>query len=315
MKLIFKTFFGFFLVLSLLFDGGCRDQPQGGAPILIRVDGRVIGLEQFQQEFARSLPAEPNLLPEEKFELQRAFLVQVIDRELTLAEADRLGLAVSPAEIEAALTDFRQDYDQDSFDRMLQERGLTPDGLRGELASNLLIERVVRRAAYAGIEIPAQAVNDYYQQHQEEFNRPEQVRARQIVVATEEEGDRLLGLLRQGESFAKLAGAYSLSPDGENGGDLGFFARGEMPPEFDDAVANLPVGRLSGLIKSPYGYHIFLVEERRRAKHLPLDEAAANITTVLRRQAEERAYQKWLQGLRARADIEININLLTVADH
>jgi len=314
MKLIFKTFFGFLLVLPLLFGSGCRDKHQEEAPVLFRVDGRVVLFQQFQREFVRSLPAERTLSPEEKLELQRAFLVQVIDRELILAEADHLGFSVAPAETEAALADFRHDYDQPSFDRMLQERGLSLDDMRRELTSNLLIEKVVRQAAYAGIEIPDQAVKEYYQQHQDEFNRPEQVRARQIVVATEEEGERLLGLLRQGESFAALAKEHSLSPDGEDGGDLGFFARGEMPPEFDDAVSNLPVGRLSGLIKSPYGYHIFLVEEKRRAKHLTLDEAAAEISRELRRQAEEKAYQRWLQGLRARADIEINMDLLTASE-
>jgi len=315
MKLIFKTFLAIFLVLPLFLQTGCRDRPQAGTPVLFSVAGRVYTLEQFQREFARSLPAERNLSPEEKLDLQRAFLVQVIDRELILAEADRLGLTVTPAEIEAALSDFRQDYDQASFDRMLQERSLTPDDLRRDLASNLLIEKVLRTAAYAGIVIPEQAVKDYYQQHQEEFNRPEQVHARQIVVATEEEGERLLGRLRQGESFGALAQEYSLSPDGEKGGDLGFFSRGDMPPEFDEAVANLPAGRLSSLVKTPYGFHIFLVEEKRPAKQLTLKEAAEEITAELRRQAEERAYQKWLQALRARADIEININLLTAGEN
>ncbi|NIQ08622.1 MAG: foldase, partial [Gammaproteobacteria bacterium] len=79
----------------------------------------------------------------------------------------------------------------------------------------------------------------YYEANRKNFDRPAQVRARQIVVADEIEGQKVLDLLRQGEPFAEVAKEYSLSADAEDGGDLGFFARGEMPPEFDEVVFDL----------------------------------------------------------------------------
>ena len=72
-----------------------------------------------------------------------------------------------------------------------------------------------------------------------------------------------LRLLRQGEDFAKVAKEHSLSPDREQGGDLGFFAKGEMPPEFDAIVFKLAPGRISDLVQSDYGFHIFLVAHRK----------------------------------------------------
>jgi len=306
MKLISKLFLLFALLLLL----ACRQQAPAEAPILFRVDGRGVTLQQFQQEFNRSLPAGRVLSADERAELQRAFLVQAIDRELTLGEAERLGLQLTAEEIETSLAETRHDYDDASFQAMLQDRGLTLDALRQELASNLLMEKVMQKAALSGVEVAESDIEAYYREHQDEFDRPAQVRVRQIVLADEDQARQVLGRLRQGESFAELAKAHSLFPDGEEGGDLGFFARGEMPPEFDAVVFDLPVGRLSEPVTSPYGVHIFQVEERRQARQLKLAEAAPEIRALLLREAEEQAYLRWLQELRARAVIDINMDLL-----
>ncbi|HKI51900.1 MAG TPA: peptidylprolyl isomerase [Geothermobacteraceae bacterium] len=297
-----------FLLPPLL--GGCQEKTSNLPPVLFQVDGRVVTLEQFQKAFRNTLPSGKNLTSAEISDLQRAYLVQAIDRELILAEADRLGVTVSSAEIETALTDARRDYDPGEFDKRLKDRGMSLDEWRLELRDGLLIEKVVRLAAYPRAKVSDADVAAEFEQHRDDFERPEQVRARQILVDSVEEGERLLGLLRSGEPFAKVASQYSLSPDSEQGGDLGFFARGEMPAEFDDTVFSLPVGRISELVKSPYGVHIFLVEEKREAKRLSLEDAAAEIRAQLLRRAEETVYQQWLQELRARAVININMALL-----
>lgn len=297
------------LLLSCLLPA-CREQQEAEAPAFIRVDSRAVTLEQFRSEFDATLPPGQTLSPDERKDLERSFLVQVIDRQLALAEADRLGVTVSPSEVESALQEYRRDYPAGAFEEMLRERGITLEPWRRELRQGLLMEKVVRQAAYAGVTVEEEEVAAYYREHQGDFDRPEQVRARQIVVGDEAEGQRILGLLRQGQSFAETARLHSLSPDGEQGGDLGFFARGEMPPEFDAVVFSLPVGRLSDLVQSEYGYHIFLVEERREALGLALDAARQEIRATLRAEKEELAHQQWLQQLRGRATIEVDWSLL-----
>jgi peptidyl-prolyl cis-trans isomerase C len=298
-----------FLFLLLPFSA-CQPKEEAAAPVLIHVDGRSVTLEQFQKDFSATLPPGQNLSSEEKEELKRAFLVQVIDRELALAEAENLGITVTPTEVEEALQEYRRDYPAGAFEEMLRERGITLDSWQRELTRNLLMEKVVRQAAYTGVTVEEEEVAAHYQEHREDFDRPEQVRARQIVLSTEAEGQRILGLLRQGEPFAEMARQHSLSPDGEQGGDLGFFARGEMPPEFDAVVFSLPVGRLSDLVKSEYGYHIFLVEERRKAMRLGLDSVQDEIRAELRAEKEDQAYQEWLRELRVQAAIEVNWSLI-----
>ena len=168
------------------------------------------------------------------------------------------------------------------------------------------MEKLLDEAVYSRIEISEMEVASYYERHRKEFDRPAQVRAWQIVVADEEEGKQILELLRDGRSFSEVAAEYSLSPDSQNGGDLGFFGRGEMPPEFDEVVFKLPVNRLSDLVKTEYGYHIFMVEEKRKASRLKKNDAAEEIRTILEVQKKEELYLAWLQEMRAKAEIAVN---------
>jgi peptidyl-prolyl cis-trans isomerase C len=183
---------------------------------------------------------------------------------------------------------------------------VTLEQWRKELEEGLLMEKIVRQAAYARVSVDEEEIAAYFQEHPEEFNRPAQVRARQIVVRSEQEGEKILAQLQQGASFAEAARRHSLSPDGEEGGDLGFFSPGQMPSEFDAAVFSLPVGKLSPLVKSDYGFHIFLVEERREAVTLSFEAVRNDIRKKLLSAKQEQAHQLWLQELRARASIEVN---------
>ncbi len=290
--------------LSQMF--GCSSEVPVELKPLIRVNDQEISKVEFVSEFEKTLQQDQPLRGVEKLELQRSFLIQLIDRELIHAEARRLNITVSAAEVDAAVEEYRQDYPAGGFEVMLKERGLTMAPWRQELRETLIMEKLLEQAVYSRTSISDMEIAAYYETNRKEFDRPAQVRARQIVVAEEAEGRKILGLLRQGQPFAEVAAEYSLSPDGQQGGDLGFFGRGEMPPEFDAVVFDLPVNRLSDLVQSEYGYHLFLVEEKRKAARLSKQEAEPEIRTLLETQQREELYLQWLQELRARAKITVD---------
>jgi parvulin-like peptidyl-prolyl isomerase len=275
-------------------------------PALIVINDQEISRADFLGDFEQSLQKDQQLSGIEREELQRSFLVQLIDRELIHGEARRLNIALTEADVETALQGYREDYPGSSFEEMLAERGLTLEAWREELKESLIMEKLLEQAVYSRVVVLDEEVAAYFKANRDQFDRPEQVRARQIVVADEAEGQEVLGLLRQERSFAEIAAEYSLSPDAEQGGDLGFFGRGEMPPEFDAIVFDLPVKRLSDLVKSEYGYHIFLVEEKRKAKRLNKKEASEEIRAILESRKKEEVYLAWLQDLRARAVISVD---------
>lgn len=288
--------------------GGCDNEPPVAAdpqPLIV-INQREIDKEEFIAEFEGSLHKDQPLSGIEREELQRSFLVQLIDRELIHEEARRLDIAVTDNDIENALQDVRQDYPDGGFEKMLNERGLTMEGWRTELKESLIMEKLLQEAVYSLVNVTDEEITVYYNANRKEFDRPAQVRARQIVVADEAQGQEILALLRQGQPFADIAEKYSLSPDAQKGGDLGFFSRGEMPPEFDEVVFDLPVNRLSDLVKSDYGYHIFLVEEKRKAKKLRKKDVAEEIRSILENQKKEAVYLEWLQNMRSRAVIHVD---------
>ena len=286
---------------------GCSSEPVVEAlPALIVINDQEITKADFLVEFEQSLQKDQQLSGIEREELQRSFLVQLIDRELIHGEARRLNIALTDADVEAALQGYREDYPGSSFEEMLVERGLTLEAWREELKESLIMEKLLEQAVYSMVSVSDEEVAAYFKANRDQFDRPEQVRARQIVVADEAEGQVVLGILRQERSFAEVAAEYSLSPDAEQGGDLGFFGRGEMPPEFDAIVFDLPVKRLSDLVKSEYGYHIFLVEEKRKAKRLNKKEASEEIRAILEGLKKEEVYIAWLQDMRARAVISVD---------
>lgn len=242
-------------------------------------------------------------------ELKRNLLNQLIEQHLFLVEAGRLKLDVSPDEMNQAIDRIKGDYAPGEFETMLRNRQTSFDEWRERLRQEILSQKVINQAVPENIPITEEEVQAYYKLHAEEFIRPNEVRARQIVVTNEETAKSIRQQLLQGADFATLAKAHSLSPDKDQGGDLGFFAKGEMPEEFDIVFA-LGVGKISSIIKTAYGYHIFTVEEVHPAKSMSASEAAERIRAQLTQERREKSFSEWVAGLKKKARISVNYQIL-----
>jgi parvulin-like peptidyl-prolyl isomerase len=299
-------------LLMALGTAGCHREDKNLPPgVLAQVNEEFISLEEFNTEL-QDMKLEHGKLPEDREsldQLKTAFLDQIINRKLILGEAGRMGIRVSEEEINNTILALRRDYARGSFKGMLEARGLSLGEWKRRLTEKLLAEKVIRTVSQFNSPIDDKSVRQYYEEHLEEYSFPEQVRARQIVVATEDEAIKILRRLRKGEDFEKLAKEESMMPERLYGGDLGFFAHGEMPEAFDE-VFSLKVGEVSKVIKSLYGYHIFKVEEKVEAKVRDFDEVKDEIAHKIRKEKSEQIYYEWLSGLRARAKIRINKQLL-----
>jgi len=90
-----------------------------------------------------------------------------------------------------------------------------------------------------------------------------QVRASHILVNTEQEANNILSQIKGGRKFADLARQFSSCPSGKEGGDLGFFGRGQMVPEFEKAAFSMKKGQTSAPVRTPFGYHIIMVTDTK----------------------------------------------------
>jgi peptidyl-prolyl cis-trans isomerase C len=295
------------LWMIFLFLFGCS-QWDGSLPenILARVNQEQITIDEFEREF-KELILEPG--KEAKGiglgSLKQAYLDQLIERKILIQEARRLGIKVSTEELNQAISEIKKDYPGEGFGERLGLKGMSLEEWKVLLEEKLLAEKMIRNALQYQGEIDEKEAIQYYETHRSSFQLPLQVRARQVVVADGEEAIQILKRLKKGESFEKLAKEKSLGPEKVNGGDLGFFKQGERPAEFD-LVFTMEVGEISEAIKSPYGYHIFKLEEKIEPREIPYEEAKSEIIQELRQKKGEEEYQRWLKGLKAKAKVKIN---------
>lgn len=303
-----RKYFSFFTSWIIgCFLLGCS-QWGGSLPenVLARVNDEQITVDEFNQEF-KELVLESG--KEEKGanlrSMKQAYLDQMIERKILIQESRRLGIKISQEELTQAISEIKKDYPGEGFGERLGLKGMTLEQWKVLLEERLLAEKMIRDALHDKGEIDEKEALQYYEAHSSSFQLPQQVRARQIVVADGEEAIQILKRLKKGESFEKLALEKSLGPEKVNGGDLGYFKEGERPAEFDH-VFTMEEGAISEVIKSPYGYHIFKLEKKIEPRQIPFEEAKASILRELRQRNGEEKYQQWLRGLKARAKVRVN---------
>src|SRR5690606_36379540 len=135
----------------------------------------------------------------------------------------------------------------------------------------------------------------YYDENKEMFELPSpEIRASHILVDTEEEAREILSKIRGGADFEELAKMYSKDPGTKDlGGDLGFFAKGKMVPEFEEAAFALNPGEVSDVVKTEYGYHVIKVTGRRSS--LSFEDAKEDIRNNLENAKKDKEFAKHIE--------------------
>jgi peptidyl-prolyl cis-trans isomerase C/foldase protein PrsA len=269
------------------------------------VDDSVIRQETsvLRQQYAGSLEGDP---VEIEMRLREQARHNVIQRVVVRQEAARDPAPLDPEKVEQALEAVRS---QSAVKAGCDPRA-SEDELRREIEGRLRVERYLD-AIIAKISWPKQKdVGDYYRKHREDFKIPEMIRAAHIVKNVDESTteEAALAAIREvqaqltADNFAELANQYS--DCNGNGGDLGFFPRGQMVEEFDEAVFDLQAGQTTDVFRTPFGFHIARVMERRAPGVRSLPEVKKEIEDMLFQQKMRRAVDDLVARLEAKADIQ-----------
>ncbi len=287
--------------------------PQPAVKLVAEVNGKPITAEVFNEKYNRftlrfHLPVAESSSSVK--ELKLGFLKKLIESELLLQEAEVRNLTVTDEELDREISQLKEDYPKDTLNEVLERIGLKLEEWREDRKEKLLIDKLIKREIDSVIHVSDDEVREYYEANKDQFQLPLMVRARQIVVATEEEASALRTRLIRGEDFAEIARIHSLSPDAEAGGDLGVFAKGQMPEKFDEIVFRYRVGSISKVVKSPYGYHIFKVEDRMRPRLQNIEEVRDQISAGIFQGRQEAFFKEWLDSLKVQAKINIHLENL-----
>lgn len=256
-------------------------------------------------------------------ELRKEAMDEMIEQELVRQAAEAAGIAVTAEEVDAAIAEISEPFDDmDEFNRRLQTEGFTPESYREHVARMIAAKRYLDDIRMRVAEVSDEELEQYYRDNEYRLTFPEQVRVRHILLtwkplgttddraAIREQMAPILERARDGEDFAQLA--RELSDDyatKRNGGDTGFFQRGQMAPAFEEVAFSLKPGEISGPVETSFGVHILRLEERKAPYLLPLDEIREKLRDHIREENMEAAVEREIERLRQAGEVEILIAL------
>ncbi len=286
------------VILALACDDPPPETPSAWA--WIGSQPLTFGLLDEEKKMLSDDLAGTEITAEENKRLQKELMQRIVERTLLVKEAQRRGVALADHEFDAALAELTAGLPKED----LLQRMNDPDWAEGRagrrLKENLLVEKLFRDEIYPRILVSDKEIEDVYAKEPERFVRPERLRVRQIVTTKEEEAEKAYRAIRRGETtFAEAAKQYSVAPEKERGGDLGWVERGQFPEALEQLLFEQRVGRLSRVTKSPFGYHLFMVSAKKPKETLSLEQVRGKIKTMLYERKKQQAERKLLEQAKA----------------
>ncbi|MDY0017003.1 MAG: peptidylprolyl isomerase [Candidatus Delongbacteria bacterium] len=278
---------------------------------------KVNGYEITEKEFDMALEERKYALRKNELEKQDVEEVAdiLIEGALMLEKAAAENITVSEQDIEGMISRMKQSFkSEEDFFKVLEKTGDDINTLRVRVERNLKLRNFVVKKFFEDTKVSDDDLLKYYEQYPERFSRGEEVRASHILFAETEKETALNiheKLTEQNGDFAEEAKLYSICPSKENGGDLGYFDRGKMVPEFEQAAFATPIGEISDLIQSQFGYHIIKVTDKREGGKFELDEIREQLRQSMINSIVNHKIRKYTSELKEKADIQIDTDILS----
>jgi parvulin-like peptidyl-prolyl isomerase len=233
------------------------------------------------------------------------FVNLLINDYLVLEEAKRMKVAFTGDEMKAEMENFAPDYASEETKKALRAVGIGYGEWIKDIREKVTRKKLINMVMKDKIKADPEEIKGYFWSNILDFRTFKKVRARQIVLDSEEKAKQVQQLLMRGEAFEKLAEKYSVTSEGKNGGDLGYFGVGEMPSFINDAVFSMKKGEISGIIRSPYGWHIFKCEDIQEEKTPKFEEVKDLAYSKYYESKKDEYFNSWMQDIRRKARITI----------
>jgi parvulin-like peptidyl-prolyl isomerase len=287
---------------------------------------------QYGQDFSKLLQGPAGI--ERRLQLQSRVIDDLLRKRLIAQEIERRRIVISPTDIDDRTEiEFERILRQNNLTeeqaaQILQRQGRTLESFKRELRQavelHLQTERL-RDLVVGPIEPTEQELSAYLEAHREDYDTPEEVHARHILIRVPEGASEaeiaqakkqiedIKKELENGADFAELAKKYSQDPgSAPNGGDLGFFRRGQMVREFEDAAFSLEPGQISDPVRTQFGFHLIKVEEKKPAQHPELAQIRERVLKDYIAAERTRRFEQFYAELKAHAKIFIADPVLKV---
>jgi peptidyl-prolyl cis-trans isomerase C len=307
--------------------------PSGGKPEekpfvvkdpVATVDGQEIKVVEVEKVLEGMLAQQGGSIKDVPEGMKPALFRRVIDGVIAekLVTRESAKVEVTDADVTAELERFKKGFpDEKTFKDQLANQGQTVEAVKKDIHRFLQQNRWMDEQVKGKTTVTEEEAQAFYKENPEKFKMPEQVRASHILVKVEEdakedvvktkqqEASKILARAKSGEDFEKLASELSEDPSAkDNKGDLDFFVRDRMVPQFSEAAFKMKKGELSPEpVRSKFGFHIIKVTDRKDAADVSFDDAKVRLISVLENQKKQAEIGKVLRGLRDSAKVTINL--------
>lgn len=303
-------------------DAAAKPVPAQLPEVLARVNGETISRTDFEKAIknvegraGQSVPAN------ERDRVYRGVLDQLIAYRLLIQETRSRKIDVPEADVDARLEQIKKQFPtEEAFKQTLAQQKMTVEQLREDAKSDMRVAKMLEGEVNAGVSVQPQDVSAFYEQNPDKFKQGERVRASHILIRADEKADAktkeaarskaddVLKQAKAGKDFAELAKFYSQDPgSAPSGGDLGYFTHGQMVGPFEQAAFGLKPGDISGVVETPFGYHIIKVADKQAARTVPLDEVKPQIEQFLQNQQRQQKTEAFINALKAKGKVEVLI--------
>jgi len=250
--------------------------------------------------------------------MREKLVTSLVEQELLYQESKAQGISVDQATVASDFENFKKQFkSEEEYKKQMSDLNYSEDMLKSQIEKTKAIQQLLEKNVIPTITVSDEELKVYYDSHPDEFKHAERARARHILVkvdANASEADKAAARkkiesiqeqLKKGGDFAKLATENSDCPSGKNGGDLGFFTRGQMVKPFEDAAFSLKPGKVSDIVETQFGYHIIKLEEIQPASTQKFEEVKEGIQKQLKSGKTRDALVAYVESLKKKGNVEI----------
>jgi peptidyl-prolyl cis-trans isomerase C len=291
------------------------------------VNGDKISREELQKAFDLAVKNSgmdaSKLSDDQKLAGYHRFLDDIIIERLLKAKSK--GLEATDAEVDAQIAQIKKNFpDEKTFEEQLKKADLTEAKLREQVKNGLAETKWIKSQIDGKDAVSDADAEKFYNENKAQFEQPETVRASHILISTrdaegkdlsaddvkkkEKEAKAAYDRVKKGEDFAKVADELTEDPSGKGkGGDLNFFPKGAMVPEFDEKAFSMNVGDVSEPVKTQFGYHVIKLTDKKPAGTTPFKEVKEQLVSYLKNSKQQEAVREVIEKLRKDAKITNNL--------
>jgi peptidyl-prolyl cis-trans isomerase SurA len=289
--------------------------------IVARVNDQVISKSDYEraQQQLEQEAQQQNWSQQELTEQRRDLLRSLIDKQLLLSRAKELDVN-GETDLVKRLDEIRKQNNLDTMEdlqKAVEEQGISYEDFKQQIRDQIVTSEVISQEVGPHISVTPTEIQDYYNAHQQEFMRPEQVHLNEILISTpdpdnatqvadaEKKAGDVESRLKAGGDFATLAKAESGGPTAPQGGDLGDFKAGQLPKVMEDATFSLQPGQYTAPIRTKQGWLILQVTSHQKGGLAPLKDVENQIQEQVGMSKMEPALRTYLTKLREEAYITV----------